>query len=201
MGAERRDIKTKIVGLTGSIGSGKSHILELFAAEGIHTASSDKHAHGLLEGEVFAEVSARFPSAFSEGKIDRKKLGAEVFANPEKKKILESILHPLVRIENLKFAAGSGQEFVVIEIPLLFESGAENYCDYVIAINVSRETMLKRAMQRDAMTEQKFNMIYNAQMLTEEKLKRADFEIDNEDEHDTVGQVRKIIEHIKEKIN
>lgn len=192
------DKRGAIVGLTGSIGSGKSHVLALFADAGIPTQSSDAVAHELLGGDAFEQVSAAFPEAVDGGEISRQKLGQVVFADSLKKKQLENILHPLVRERNIQFAKDSDARFVVIEIPLLFESGAESYCDYTIALNVSRETLQKRALKRAGMTLDKFEKILSAQMPTEEKLKRADFVIDNEAEHDTVRQVKEIIGKIDE---
>lgn len=189
-----------IIGLTGSIGSGKSYVLDLFASEGVPVQSSDAVAHELLDGEALAEVAELFPAAIVGGKVDRQKLGALVFADAGKKKLLEAILHPLVRQRNIDFAKNSSADFVVIEIPLLYESGAESYCDYVIALNVSRETMQKRAMLRSSMTIQKFEAILATQISVAEKVGRAEFVIENEAEHDTVGQVRKIIAEIRSRI-
>ena len=188
-----------IVGLTGSIASGKSHVLELFAAEGIPTQSSDKIAHELLNGAAFDAIASAFPQTVVENKIDRQVLGQVVFADPAKKLHLEKILHPMIRRRNLDFAHAARASFVVIEIPLLFESDAQSYCNYTIALNVSRETLQKRALKRDKMTEDKFERILSTQLPTQEKLRRADFVIDNEDEHDTVSQVKEIIGKINER--
>jgi dephospho-CoA kinase len=105
----------------------------------------------------------------------------------------------MIRRRNLDFARNSDADFVVIEIPLLFESDAQGYCDYSVALNVSRETLQKRALKREKMTQDKFEQILNSQLPTEEKLRRADFVIDNEDEHDTVSQVKEIIGKINER--
>jgi len=185
-----------IVGLTGSIASGKSHVLELFAKEGIPTQSSDKIAHELLDGGAFNEIAKEFPKSIVDGKVDRQLLGQEVFADNTKKQKLEKILHPMIRKRNIDFANISGAKFVVIEIPLLFESDAQSYCDYTIVLNVSRETLQKRALLREKMTLDKFERILNTQLPTEEKLLKADFIIDNEAEHDTVSQVKEIIRKI-----
>lgn len=194
MGAKRG----LIVGLTGSIASGKSHVLDLFAAEGVPTQSSDKVAHELIDGEAFAQIAAEFPEAVENGKVDRQKLGQVVFADAAKKRKLEKILHPLVRERNLKFAAEAAAPLVIIEIPLLFETDAHTYCDYNIALNVSRETLLRRVLSRPSMTKERFEQVLNSQLPTEEKLKLADFVIDNEDEHDTVAQVKKILQKLRE---
>ena len=196
MGSERG----RIVGLTGSIASGKSYILQLFAEHGVPTQSSDAVAHELLDGEAFDEVAAEFPGAVAGGKINRQKLGAEVFADAERKKKLEAIIHPLVRARNIEFAENAGADFVVIEIPLLYESGAEEYCDFVIAINVSRETIEKRALSLKGMTPEKLAQILATQIPTQEKLELAEFVIDNDHGDDTVGQVREIIARIGKKL-
>lgn len=188
-----------IVGLTGSIASGKSHVLELFAKEGISTQSSDKIAHELLNGDAFDKIASEFPEAVVENKIDRHLLGQVVFSDNAKKRKLEKILHPMIRRRNINFAKAAKTKFVVIEIPLLFESDAHSYCDYTIVLNVSRETLQSRALLRDKMTLDKFERILNTQLPTEEKLLKADFVIDNEAEHDTVGQVKEIIRIINER--
>lgn len=201
MGSEGRGLATKIVGLTGSIGSGKSYVLGLFAGAGVPTQSSDDIAHELIDGDAFEQIAKRFPDSVAEGKISKQSLGDEVFADADKKKALEEVLHPLVRARNIEFADSSSAKFVVIEIPLLFESGAERYCDYVIALNVSRETMQKRALERAHMTAEKFDQIFAAQMPAEEKVARAEFVIDNEAGDDTVGQVRKIVAELNNRID
>lgn len=195
MGAERG----VIVGLTGSIASGKSHVVELFAAQGIPTQSSDKIAHELINGEAFDAIASAFPESVVDNKIDRQLLGGIVFNDEAKKLHLEKILHPMIRRRNIEFAKNSNAEFVVIEIPLLFETDAHKYCDYYIVLNVSRETLQKRALTRPKMTADKFERILNTQLHTEEKVKRADFVIDNEDEHDTLAQVKEIVREINER--
>lgn len=195
----KRGVVAKIVGLTGSIASGKSHVLELFAAEGVPTQSSDKIAHELINGAAFDAIASAFPESVVDNKIDRQLLGQVVFADAAKKQHLEKILHPMIRLRNIDFARNADAGFVVIEIPLLFESDAQSYCDYTIALNVSRETLQKRALKRDKMTADKFEQILNSQLPTEEKLRRADFVIDNEDEHDTVSRVKEIIGKINER--
>lgn len=192
MDAKRR----VVIGLTGVIATGKSHILQLFAEAGAATASSDAFAHEVLQGEAFAEVARIFPEAVENGQINRQRLSKIVFADASRKAQLEAIMHPLVRKRNLEFIKNAKKDVVVLEIPLLFEAKAEEICDFVVVANVSRETIFKRALARPNMTHEKLQQILISQMPQHEKIERADFVIDNEDEHDTVAQVDEILRKI-----
>jgi dephospho-CoA kinase len=175
------------IGLTGNIASGKSHIAHIFASLGVSTQDSDIVAHEILQSEAKAEVEAEF------GTIDRKEIGKIVFANPEKLKKLEAILHPKVRAKNLEFI--KKHKLSLIEIPLLFETNAEEIFDYVIFVNVSRETLQKRALARPNISPEKLENILQTQtkIPTAEKIRRSHFVIDNDDGADTLTQVKAIM--------
>lgn len=185
----------KVIGLTGLYASGKSHILKLFEGEGCAVADSDKFTHELLAAEAAELVSKEFSQAVENGEVNRKKLGEIVFNDEQKLKALEDILHPMVRAKNQEFIDANQGKVVVLEIPLLFETEAEKICDYTISVNISAETLKKRAEERGTFTE-KLEKILSHQMLQEEKNKRADFVIDNDDGDDTLAQVREILEKI-----
>ena len=171
----------KIIGVTGSIGMGKSSVAAMFQRPGVEVCSSDAFVHALMRagGAGVAPVLAAFPGVEdAEGGIDRKKLGAIVFADKPKMKLLESILHPLVVSAQAEFAAAAqarGAKLVVIEIPLLYETGAEKRLDAVVVASAPPETQRQRVLTRPGMTEEKFASILASQMQDEEKRRRADY--------------------------
>jgi dephospho-CoA kinase len=180
------------IGLTGNVASGKSHIGEIFASLGVVVRDSDKIAHMLLENEAKENVEKQF------GTADRKKLGQIVFNDDAKLKELESILHPLVRKKNLEFLETNKNKICLIEIPLLFETGAEEIFDHVVYVDVSEETQKQRALQRPNFTEEKLQHILKRQhkISPKEKRQRADFIIDNNPGADVLSQIKNILAKI-----
>ncbi len=169
-----------IIGLTGGIGMGKTTVAAQFAAFGARIESADTIVHRLLseEGEACAQVKQTFPGAVIEGKIDRKALGKIVFADSEKRKNLEAILHPLVIAAENEFIAREqalGTRLLVLDIPLLFETGGEARCDVTVVASAPAFIQRQRVMKRPGMTEEKFRAIVAAQMPDSEKRARADF--------------------------
>lgn len=170
-----------VIGLTGGIASGKSTIAERFRTHGIATLDADEVVHRLLEGEAKSEVAVHFPDAMEEGHINRKALGAIVFANPEKLTLLEGVLHPRVRhAEETLIAAerAKGAKACVLEIPLLFETMADTLCDVTITASAPETIRIARAMQRPNMTEAKLEFVLNRQLPEEVRNRRADTCID-----------------------
>ncbi len=170
-----------VVGLTGGIASGKSTIAQKFREHGFAVLDADRLVHELLEGEAHDAVANQFPDAVEEGRIDRKKLGAIVFANPDKLAVLEAILHPMVRAAELDFIAAqktTGAKAAVLEIPLLFETMADSICDVTITAAAPQEIRVARAMQRPNMTEAKIEYILNRQLPEDVRNRRADKVID-----------------------
>ncbi|PIR34122.1 MAG: dephospho-CoA kinase [Alphaproteobacteria bacterium CG11_big_fil_rev_8_21_14_0_20_44_7] len=195
---EHEAIPPVVIGITGMIASGKSYISGVFAEYGAAVQDSDKIAHEILDNEAFAQVSGLFPEAINGGKVNRKVLGELVFADSKKLVQLEGIIHPLVRKRNLEFIkANQDKKIIILEIPLLFESKAETYCNYTIFVNVSRETLEKRALQRPNMSKEKLEKILARQLSAEEKARRADFVIDNNDGDDILLQIEAIINKVK----
>lgn len=172
--------KPMIIGLTGSIGMGKSTAAKILRKMGLPIYSADKAVHDLLRknGAAVKPVARLFPATLKNNAIDRRKLGREVFGVPAKLRKLEKILHPLVRKEEQKFlrqnhrAAG-----VVLEIPLLFETAGEKRCDFVLVVTAPRKIQQARVMMRANMTPQKFRAIVKQQMPDSEKRRRADLVI------------------------
>ncbi len=187
-----------VIGLTGNIASGKSYIAEIFREHGALVHNSDIAAHEIMNSAAFDKIAAAFPAVIENGKISRQKLGAEVFHDEEKLVKLEQILHPLVRQKNLEFIAANKGKLVVLEIPLLFETDAHKICDCTIFVHVSRETQSKRALARPNLNPVKLEKIIARQskISSDEKMKRADFVINNESGNDIAAEVKKIISSI-----
>lgn len=168
------------VGLTGSIGMGKSTIARQCALLGAGTLNSDDVVHRLMQpaGRAFTAVARLFPEAVAGGRIDRKKLGVIVFADAKKLKALEAILHPLVIEEEEKFVraqAKKGRHVVVFDIPLLFETGGEKRMDMTLVATAPAFIQAQRVLARPGMTPEKLKAIRVRQMPDREKRKRADF--------------------------
>ena len=176
-----------IVGLTGSVASGKSTVAGWIRETGIAVHDADAAVHSLLaaNGQAVAEIIATFGPdiAAFDGGIDRKKLGGRVFANPPDRKKLESILHPLVRQQRDQFLQDQqrlGSQIVVLDVPLLYETGSDDLCDFVIVVCASEDTIRQRALSRPGMTAEKLSGILATQMPASEKCQRADFVLDTD---------------------
>ena len=176
-----------IIGLTGSVASGKSTVAGWIAERGIAVHDADAAVHSLLAagGAAVPDIIARFGTSVlaDGGGIDRKKLGNHVFEHPQDRKILESILHPMVRQHRDQFLADhrrSGSKIVVLDVPLLFETGGDALCDYVVVVHAGEDTIWRRALARPGMTENKLAGILKTQMPAIEKCQRADFLLDTD---------------------
>jgi dephospho-CoA kinase len=173
-----------ILGLTGSLGSGKSSVTSALKQLGAVTISADDVARDVISPGQLAhsEIVQQFgPGVLSgDGSIDRKALASLVFADPEKRKRLEAIIHPRVREEEERFIAlHRDAPLVVLEIPLLFEAGAESLCDAVLVVAVNERERVARLKASRGMSEEEIARRLAAQMPQEEKIRRADYVIDN----------------------
>lgn len=171
---------TLVIGLTGSIGMGKTLVTSQFAQYGAHTCNADGFVHELLgrHGEAVEAVEAAFPGVVKDDAVDRKLLGKIVFADPVKLKQLEAILHPLVIAKEEAFVARAkvlGANIVVMDIPLLFETGGEARCDKTVVVSAPACVQKKRVLARPNMTPETFARILASQMPDQEKRARADF--------------------------
>jgi len=169
-----------VIGLTGSIGMGKTTLARQLMALGAKICHADVIVHELLDtgGEAVAVVAKTFPGTENKSKIDRKKLGEIVFNNKKKLKQLEALLHPLVVGKENEFVTRQlmlGAKMAVLDIPLLFETGAEARCDITIVASAPGFIQRQRVMKRPNMTPEKFRSIVAAQMSDGEKKDRADF--------------------------
>lgn len=174
------DKDARIIGLTGSIGMGKSTVAGQLASLGMEVLNADAVVHALLAegGAAVGEVQKYFPEAVAAGAVDRKTLGNIVFNDYAKLKMLERILHPMVAAQELDFIARKRQEnasCAVLEIPLLYETGAEARCDKVIVVTAPYFVQRRRVLKRPGMTPQRLAYILGQQMPDREKRKRADF--------------------------
>ena len=189
-----------ILGLTGSLGMGKSTTAAMFAEEGVPVHDADAAVHKLYEGEAVKAIAAAFPGTTAGGKVDRDKLGQRVLGDAAAMKKLEQIVHPLVRQAEERFLADaerSGAAVAVLDIPLLFETGAQARCDAVAVVSAPAEVQRARAFERAGMSEAKFQAILAKQMPDAEKRARADFVVDTGQgfEH-ARAQVRDILKQV-----
>lgn len=170
-----------ILGLTGSLGMGKSTTAKFFAEEGVPVHDADAAVHKLYEGEATPLIEAAFPGTTADGKVDREKLGARVIGNAEAIRKLETIVHPLVakaRDAFLAEAERSGAKVAVLDIPLLFETGGDKRCDAVVVVSAPEAVQRQRVLERPGMTEQKLAAMLAKQMPDADKRARADFVVD-----------------------
>jgi dephospho-CoA kinase len=186
-----------VLGLTGSIGMGKSTAAGFFADEGVPVHDADQAVHRLYAGAAAAAIEAAFPGSTVGGAVDRALLGPQVLGDPAALRRLEAIVHPLVRREEEQFLAdaeAAGAEVVVLNIPLLFETGGDKRCDAVVVVSAPAEMQRERVMSRSDMTEEKFARLLAQQTPDAEKRRRADFVVDSSKDFDsTRAQVRAIL--------
>ena len=172
---------TFLLGLTGSIGMGKSTTSEMFRAAGVPVHDADQAVHDLYAGAAAPQIEAAFPGTTANGGVDRARLSAAVLGRPEALAKLEAIVHPLVRAEEQAFLARarkSGATVAVLDVPLLLETGGEGRCDAVVVVTAPVEVQRKRVLGRPGMTEEKLAAILARQMPDAEKRRRAHFLVD-----------------------
>lgn len=170
-----------IIGLTGSLGMGKSTAAEYLRSRGLPVFDADAAVHALYEGAAVPLIEREFPGTTSQGKVDRGKLSAAVTRNPERLAALEAIVHPLVREAEsgfLKKEATRGTRMAVLEIPLLFETSADAKVDATIVVSASAELQRQRLMKRPGMSPEKLESLLARQMPDAQKRTRADFVVD-----------------------
>lgn len=172
-----------VLGLTGSIGMGKSTTAQMFVAEGVPVYDADAAVHALYArgGAAVQPVEAAFPGVVVDGAVDRARLSARVVGHPEALKALEAIVHPLVgahRAGFFKAAAKAGVDIVVLDIPLLYETGGDRTVDKVVVVSAPAELQRQRVLARPGMDAAKFEAILARQTPDADKRARADFVID-----------------------
>lgn len=186
-----------LLGLTGSIGMGKSTTAKLFAEAGAPVYDADAMVHALYEGEAVPAIEAAFPGTTAEGRVDRQKLSGYVLGDAAAMKRLEGIVHPMLRAHQQAFldaAERAGAGVAVLDIPLLFETGGESRVDAVAVVTTSPQLQRERILARPNMTPDKLDAILARQMPDAEKRRRADFVVDTSHGLEPVrAQIRDIL--------
>lgn len=170
-----------LIGLTGSIGMGKSTTAAMFAELGIPVNDADRVVHELYSGDAVAPIAAVFPDVVIDGVVDRVALSSNLAKNPDTFRLLEAIVHPLVRQREREFIdaqRASGAPMVVLDIPLLFETGSQDRVDVIVVVSCDPALQRERVLRRPGMTVEKFEMILGRQVPDAEKRARADFVVD-----------------------
>jgi len=170
-----------VLGLTGSLGMGKSTTAKMFADEGVPVFDADAMVHRLYDGEAAPLIEQAYPGTTVDGRVDRRRLAARVVGNIEALKKLEGIVHPLVRAAEQEFIADAerkGANVVLLDIPLLLETGGHLRVDKIVVVSAPAETQRARVLERPEMTDEKFEAMLARQMPDSEKLRRADFVVD-----------------------
>jgi dephospho-CoA kinase len=187
-----------ILGLTGSIGMGKSATAKLFAEAGVPVYDADATVHMIYEGKAVPAIEAAFPGTTSGGKVDRGKLSAQVVHDPAAIRRLEQIVHPMLRSHHQEFlddAERAGAPVVVMDVPLLFETGGEKRVDAVVVVTTPPEVQRQRILARGNMTAEKLDAILARQLPDAEKRQRADFVVDTSHGLDPVrARIRDILD-------
>lgn len=180
-----------VIGLTGSLGMGKSTTARFFAEAGVPVYDADLAVHRLYAGKAAPMVEAEFPGVTNADGVDRNELAKRVLDDPEALRRLERIIHPLVRCEELKFlgeAERAAAPVAVLDIPLLFETGADRRVDAVVVATASAEMQRVRVFERVGMTEEKFQALLAKQMPDADKRRRAHFVVDTSQGFDSARQ-------------
>jgi dephospho-CoA kinase len=192
----RTDADILLVGLTGSIGMGKSTAAARFLELGIPVFDSDREVHRLYAGAAVPLIEQAFPGTTKDGKVDRSALSATLLSDPSGFERLERIVHPLVRSSQQTFlrdAAKKGEKIAILEVPLLFETGLEKHLDLVVVVSAPADTQRQRVLARPGMTEEKLQSVLARQLPDTEKCRRADYVVDTSgslaDTHEQVDRV------------
>lgn len=188
-----------LLGLTGSIGMGKSTTARLFAEEGCAVWDADAAVHRLYAqgGAAVGPIEAAFPEAVLDGAVARERLKDIIVCDPDALKRIEGIVHPLVARDRQDFIAQSDAAIIVLDIPLLFENGAETGFDAVACVSVSPEIQRQRVLDRGTMTERQFETIRANQIPNEEKCARSDYVIETDTLENARRQVQAIVREIR----
>jgi len=191
---------TKIIGLTGGIGSGKTTIANHFMAAGVPVYIADDEARKIMQSaEIIAEIQQNFGTAiFENGILNRQKLAEIVFNNPEKLKLLNGIIHPAVKKHFANWISNhSKTPFIIYEAAILFESGSYKNCDKIITVTAPLETRIQRVIQRDNTSRENVLKRINSQWDDNQRIAKSDFVVENIDPKITETEVGKILKILK----
>lgn len=170
-----------VIGLTGSIGMGKSTTARMFAEAGLAVNDADAVVHDLYRSEAVEPIGRAFPGSIADGSVDRQELARQLAVDPARFKDLEAIVHPLVRQREAQFVQArqaAGDDMIVLDIPLLFEVGGEKRVDVVVVVTCDPRIQRERVLARPGMTVEKFELILARQVPDQVKRRKADFLID-----------------------
>ena len=189
-----------VLGLTGSIGMGKSTTARFFAEAGVPVHDADATVHRLYEGEAAPAIEAAFPGTTASGKVDREKLAARVLGDKAALRQLEAVVHPLVRAAETRFLAEAeraGAPVVVLDIPLLLETGGQERVDAVVTVSAPAAVQRARLLERPGLTEERLEALIANQLPDAEKRRRADFIVDTSQGFDAArAQVADILRQV-----
>lgn len=193
-------VKPFVIGLTGAIGMGKSETAKLFAAEGVPVFDADAAIHDLYAGEAVAAVEAAFPGSTRNGAVDRAALGRQVMDDPAALIRLEQLVHPMVARRREEFLAGAKAPIVVLDIPLLLETGTK--VDAVVVATAPEHVQCRRVLARPGMTQAKFQALSARQLSDAQKRAQADYlVVTDKGLDDARDQVRMILADIRKKLD
>jgi dephospho-CoA kinase len=189
-----------VIGLTGSLAMGKSTTAQFFRDAGVPVHDADATVHRLYAGAAVAPIEAAFPGSAVDGRIDRARLAARVLDDPAALKRLEAIVHPMVREAEIAFlreAEARGEKIVVLDIPLLLETGGDRRVDAIVVVSAPREVQRARVVERPGMSQDKLDALLARQMADAEKRRRADFVVDTSQGFEAArAQVRAILDAV-----
>jgi dephospho-CoA kinase len=192
-----------LLGLTGSIGMGKSTTARMFADEGCDVWDADAAVHRLYDrgGKAVAPIAAAFPEAIVDGTVSRARLKDIIAADNDALSIIERLVHPLVADDRRTFIKAATADIVVLDIPLLFETGGDAQMDAVACVNVSKAEQERRVLARGTMSQAQFDAIRAKQMPNDEKCRRADYIIETDSLEHAHAQVQTVVKTIRERLS
>lgn len=195
---------TFVLGLTGSIGMGKSTTAEMFRDLGVPVWDADETVRALygVGGDAVTKVGELCPAAVRNGRIDKASLRKWLAEEPNRYNDLEKVVHPMVSASRRKFIESNrqkGVEIVVIDVPLLFETGSDQFCDGTVLVTISSEEQRRRVLKRPGMTEKHFQQILEKQMPDHEKRKRATYVIETKSLSQTREKVEELVGELRRK--
>jgi dephospho-CoA kinase len=192
-----------VIGLTGGMGMGKTSAAAHFKARGVDVFDADAYVHHLYEGEAVEVIEAAFPGTTHDGRVDRALLAKEVSRHPDRLRALEAIVHPMVvaaEVDFLRDQERAGAALAVLEIPLLFETGAEARTDVTVALSAPEAVQRERVLARPGMTQEKFEALRARQLTDAERRARADYVVDSSTTLENLhAQLDRLIESLQDR--